>query len=443
MTALLLALLAQEPSPRVTPTVELVRRVLPSVVSIDTPHAEQKPGAPQTFTTGSGTVIHAAGYILTNDHVVRDPGPGKVKFHDDSSFPYRVVARAPREDLALLKINAGRELVPLPLGRSDDLQLGEPVVVIGATGGLANTVSTGIISGLNRQISTDRGAFLQGALQYSAPSSGGNSGGPVINAFGQIIGVVTSKRDDLQNVGFASAADQVGAAVMRMAAPELRGGFRLGFAFDAQAAVTAAGAELRVGDVVTSIDGAPVRHGVDLAISLLDRKPGQRIELGLQRGAVSVTLAEAALDEPVAADGAAPGLAYALYEGQWSSLPDFGALKPASSGRVERPSLALKAEGPFGLRYTGLLKVPAEGLYTFFTRSDDGSRLSVDGKRVVDNDGLHAERTIDGMVRLKAGLHPVVIDFFEAGGEKSLTVSWEGPGIPRQEIPAEAWFTTP
>ena len=97
----------------------------------------------------------------------------------------------------------------------------------------------------------------------------------------------------------------------------------------------------------------------------------------------------------------------------------------------------------YGIQFEGFVKIPEEGLYTFYTSSDDGSRLSIGDEVVVNNDGLHAVQRKSGLVRLPAGLHPVTISFFEQGGDEELVISWEGPGFSLQVVPEEAWFHMP
>jgi S1-C subfamily serine protease len=407
------------------------------------------------FGAGSGTVVHPSGYILTNNHVVQSADNGEVAFYEGKAYRYRVVAQFPPEDLALLKIDAAEPLVPLPMGRSDDLMLGEPVLVIGTPGGLAHTISTGIVSALQRSTAT-QDTFLPWVIQTTAATSGGSSGGPVINALGQQIGVVASRRIDAENVNFAIAADRVREMFPRMIAAEQRYGFLLGMEVDmldekAKVRVVTAGhpaaeAGVRVGDVVCGMGEAAVRHGLDFHIGLIDKKPGDELSFQVRRGDKELTmrarLTELPLAEPVEKKNVAAGLRFAAYRGQWQQLPDFDVLTPLATGTAERPSTAAHPPGGefFGLRFSGLVEVPADGLYTFYTRSDDGSRLYIDDKLVVDNDGLHPAAESAGLMRLKAGLHPIVVTFFEATGDELLDVAWEGPGVKKQQIPPAAYF---
>jgi uncharacterized protein (DUF1800 family) len=142
--------------------------------------------------------------------------------------------------------------------------------------------------------------------------------------------------------------------------------------------------------------------------------------------------------------GARPGLAWRYYEGSWDRLPDFSAIAPAGLGLTSGVSLATAAaKDRYGLRFTGWLQVPAEGFYDLFTNSDEGSRLWIGDRLVVDNDGLHAARDAVGNIGLAAGWHPVRIEFFERSGDDRLAVSWRGPGGGRTPIPDSAFAVDP
>ncbi len=130
------------------------------------------------------------------------------------------------------------------------------------------------------------------------------------------------------------------------------------------------------------------------------------------------------------------GLQYEYYEGAWSSLPDFNALPPTKTGTTPAFDLSPRNRNDnLGFRYRGYLDVPTDGTYTFYTNSDDGSRLSIGSTLVVENDGLHGAQERSGAIGLKAGKHAVTVTFFEREGDEVLTVSYAGPGIAKQVIP--------
>ena len=131
------------------------------------------------------------------------------------------------------------------------------------------------------------------------------------------------------------------------------------------------------------------------------------------------------------------GLRYHYYEGGLSESPDLDKLTVHSSGTIERFLLTPRRRGSeVAFRFTGMITIPVPGLYQFFTESDDGSRLYLHHKVVVDNWGTHASQEKRGEIELTAGEHPIMVTYFNGGGESRLKVSLAGPGMPKQEIPA-------
>ena len=146
----------------------------------------------------------------------------------------------------------------------------------------------------------------------------------------------------------------------------------------------------------------------------------------------------------VRVNGAQPGLALREFHGAWDKLPDFQKLKPASTGVASDISLrATKTTDPVGLEFTGYVMAPADGLYLFHARSNDGSTLSIDNEVLIDNDGMHKLETRSGIVALKKGYHAIQVRYFDAGGKRGLEVAYEGPGIEKQLIPASALWHAP
>jgi hypothetical protein len=137
--------------------------------------------------------------------------------------------------------------------------------------------------------------------------------------------------------------------------------------------------------------------------------------------------------------GVEPGLRYEVVEGDFKTLPDFDAVTPARTGVAQGFDLSGRTrEQQFAVRFRGYLRAPADGVYRFFVRSDDGSRMWVGDRLVVDNDGLHSPHEESGFVALAAGLHPITVAMFEQAGGFELEVSWSGPGFSRQRVPASA-----
>ncbi|MEO6731287.1 MAG: PA14 domain-containing protein [Ferruginibacter sp.] len=139
--------------------------------------------------------------------------------------------------------------------------------------------------------------------------------------------------------------------------------------------------------------------------------------------------------------GTVNGLDYSYYEGSWSSLPQFSSLNPIKTGTVNNFDLSPANRGDqFGFSFTGFIDVPSDGQYTFYTSSDDGSNLYIDGVLVVANDGLHSSTERSGIIGLQAGKHAISGLFFEQEGDEVFNVSYQGMGILKQAIPASALY---
>lgn len=187
--------------------VDLYNRVNPGVVSVY-----------MQLGGGSGFIIDPEGYIVTNNHVIAEGGEITIRFHDGDTRTAELVGTDPQADIALLKVDAAPgELTALPLGDSNALQVGQLVVAIGSPFGLANTMTTGIVSGLSRALPTEElglGANFQtpDVIQTDAAINPGNSGGPLLNLDGEVIGVNTAIESPVRansGVGFAVPANVV------------------------------------------------------------------------------------------------------------------------------------------------------------------------------------------------------------------------------------------
>jgi hypothetical protein len=149
-------------------------------------------------------------------------------------------------------------------------------------------------------------------------------------------------------------------------------------------------------------------------------------------------------DKPKAADKTPEliaGLDYKYFEGDWDLIPDFDGMTPKESGAADKFDLSKrKRDDMFGFKFSGFIDIKAEGKYTFYLASDDGSRLYIGPYEVIDNDGLHGADEKKGDIKLKPGKHAISIHFFEKTGGEALTVSYEGTGVTKQEIPATVLF---
>lgn len=135
------------------------------------------------------------------------------------------------------------------------------------------------------------------------------------------------------------------------------------------------------------------------------------------------------------------GLSYEYFEGSWTNLPAFASLTPVKSGACSTFTLSVRnKDASYGIRFTGYIDIPADGSYTFYTTSDDGSRLFIGTDTIVDNDGSHGAQERSGTALLKAGKHAITVDYFQGAGGQELTVSWQGPGVVKAAIPAAHLF---
>lgn len=171
-------------------TVEGVASVVcPSIVEIET-YGDAK--GEQLSGTGSGIISSEDGYIITNAHVLTNGKSFHVIMSDETEYPATVIGKDNKTDLAVIKIE-GSDFPAAVMGNSDEVVLGESVVAIGNPAGLSGSVTNGIVSGLNRQIRSDATGFDMNCIQTNAAISPGNSGGALVNMYGQVIGITSSK----------------------------------------------------------------------------------------------------------------------------------------------------------------------------------------------------------------------------------------------------------
>lgn len=289
---------------RRTRVVEVVERTRNSVVNISsTQTVRYQRSSPFAFfndqffvkpetTNGSGFVIHKDGYIVTNHHVVARSADHQVTFADGRAYEAVVIAYDRRRDLAVLKIEPDEPLVPLKLGRSDDIMVGEEAIAIGNPFGLENTVTRGVISAVNRKIRFDTDVEYPSLIQTDASINPGNSGGPLLNILGELIGVNTAIRPEAENVGFAIPVDRLRDILPDMLDITNLHQVQFGMRVEGETAEVvqlksgspAAKAGIRLGDIVTDIDGSRIKRDVDFYIAMLDHRAGDVVPMALNRG---------------------------------------------------------------------------------------------------------------------------------------------------------------
>ena len=268
----------------------------------------------QAMALGSGFVVDHSGYILTNNHVVDGATRVRVKLPNDSTeYPAKVIGTDPELDLAVVKIDASKDLNPLPLGNSDAMQTGDWVVAIGSPFGLDQTMTAGIISAKGRDLG-DPGHQIQRFLQTDAAINHGNSGGPLLNIDGQVIGIntmIASGSGNFEGIGFALPINLAVNSYNQIVktGKVSRGAIGIKFARGENAALLkaygastgvfvqsvdsdgpAAKAGMRAADIIVGVNGQPVKDGDQLVTMISDTHPGATVNVKVLRDGKTLEL---------------------------------------------------------------------------------------------------------------------------------------------------------
>jgi S1-C subfamily serine protease len=302
------------------------------------------PETQQSEATGTGFVIDGSGHILTNYHVIAGASNVTVGFDDNKTVQAKVLGTDPQNDLALLSVDtAGLKLDPLPLGDSASAQVGDPVLAIGNPFGLDRTLTTGVVSALQREIQAPNGFAIQHVIQTDAPINPGNSGGPLLDAAGRVIGI----NSQIETGGSGNGNVGIGFAVpintAKKLLPELKRAGTVVHAYlgitgvtidqslselqlkadrgilvqNVQASGPAAAAGIHGGsvdsqvsgqslmlggDVIVALDGKPLNSMDELSAAIARHQPGDKVKLDLLRNGsqqtVTVTLGKAPAQAP-------------------------------------------------------------------------------------------------------------------------------------------------
>jgi serine protease Do len=274
--------------------VEIARAVKPAVVNVSVRGA-RKEMRRTARGLGSGFVINADGYVITNNHVVDEAADIRVKFADGRDLPGKVIGRDPKTDLALLKVEA-RGLPVIPVGDSSRLEVGEPVMAVGNPFGLEQTVTTGIVSATGRSIGA--GPY-DDFIQTDASINPGNSGGPLINARGEVVGfaiptnIVKPIVTQLASTGRV-VRGWLGVSIQPMTS-ELAKTFGISetsgaLVSDVTESSPAQKAGLKQGDVIVRYDGRPVGRIGDLPRAVAETPVGRTVQLEVLRDGKKMTL---------------------------------------------------------------------------------------------------------------------------------------------------------
>ena len=288
---------------------ERAEKVLPSTVGIVSYIQNQQSIFGGEQSQGSGIIISADGYIVTNEHVISGATSIKVVLQDDSEYNATLVGSDERTDLAVLKIDA-TGLTPAEFGNSDQMQIGEQVIAIGNPGGLelAGTVTVGYVSAVNRSITTTNGNTVN-CIQTDAAINPGNSGGALVNTYGQVIGINSQKiaATDYEGIGFAISINEAqpiindliqygyvrGRVVMGITMQMIDQTYAAIYGYQpgigvvsVEAGSPAEEAGLVAGDIITAIDGQSITTQEELNSLLEQYSPGDTITLTVYRQSV-------------------------------------------------------------------------------------------------------------------------------------------------------------
>lgn len=320
---------------RETPVVQAVKAVSPAVVNINAEYLEQAQQNPfqgfrgdpmmQEFfrdffeygrqrqekraSLGSGVIIDGQrGLVLTNAHVIERAGAIKVTMMDAREFDAEIVGSDVNSDLAVLKLNYSGTLPSVEMGRSDDLMIGETVIAIGNPFGFSNTVTTGVISALGRNIKTDNQTY-HNFMQIDASINPGNSGGPLLNINGQLIGINTAVYAGGQGIGFAIPINQAKRIIndlvkygevvppwtglnvkpvdKRLAAylGDIKSGVVVSFVEKGSPAYNAG---IHTGDLIFEVGGRPVQNPSEFQSYVMEYAPGDEIVFSMVKGTEKV-----------------------------------------------------------------------------------------------------------------------------------------------------------
>jgi serine protease Do len=308
--------------PEESVVINVVKQVRPSVVNINTESQVQTMfGVFPQQGAGSGVIVRPDGYILTNNHVVQGATTIKVTLIGGKVLTGRIIGRDPLADLAIIKVDTKDPLPSARLGASGSLQVGQLAIAIGNPFGLGSTVTTGVVSALNRNIELPN-LVVENLIQTSAAINPGNSGGALVDSSGAVVGVNTAIIPNAQGIGFAIPSDVARTEMEqlitngRVIRPWI--GVVYGGEVDAQSGkaynlgtdhgvivreVEPGGPALQAGlqprDIITELNGQPVDNWNDFVHDIVTRKIGEKVNLGIVRDGAPRTMTVTLSERPV------------------------------------------------------------------------------------------------------------------------------------------------
>jgi serine protease Do len=283
---------------RETPIVQAVRKTRDGIITIRVDRRGNWGNKKEVV--GTGVIVDERGYAVTNRHVVKGADHVAVVLADHSEVAARVLTEDAHHDMAILRLSSEKKLKALTFAPGSDLMVGETVIAIGHPFGYVNTVSTGIISALDREITMPEGEVLTNLIQTNASINPGNSGGPLLNINGELIGINVALREGAQGIAFALNAD----TVQQVLSKHLSAGkvSRVGHGIRCKEVVRdeaaarqqvvvddvaprspAAAAGLKPGDVLVELARRPVSNRFDVERALWHCKPGDCVQAAIVR----------------------------------------------------------------------------------------------------------------------------------------------------------------
>jgi serine protease Do len=311
--------------PRRTPVVEAVQKTRSAIVTVK---VEKGGNWGRREVVGTGVVVDGRGYVVTNRHVVT--GAERIIVHtvDGDEYPAKLLTEDALHDLAVLTLDGVRRLPELAFAPSSDLMVGETVIAVGHPFGYTNSVSTGIVSAIGREVTMPSGETLSNLIQTDASINPGNSGGPLLNVNGELVGINVALREGAQGIAFALPAETVQRALAKILSANRLSRVAHGLVCNervledgpvrqqvlveqvtSQSPADRAG--LQRGDVIVRIADRPVGNRFDIERALWTSQAGQSVEVRVLREGVamraSITLASS-IEGQVATnkDGAKP-----------------------------------------------------------------------------------------------------------------------------------------
>ena len=402
---------------RITPIVRVFQAASPAVVFIQTQGTTDprrdifgRIFSQRVSGAGSGVVIRKEGFIITNYHVVRNADKITVNFDkefDDADYRATLVSYVEEEDLALLKIQGDRSFPTIPLGRSGDLMAGETVVAIGNPYGQTVTVTQGIISGLHRNVPVPQGdgrvLEFPDLIQTDAAINSGNSGGPLLNINGELIGINTAMNVQAQNIGFAIPVDRVRSVLEnQLLSPETAPAW-LGFEIEpgdhlCVARVVpgspAAKAGMKPGDCIVSVAGEKVVNQDEYRAARVGLAPWSGTELQIERRGQKQRIELEPWDRDVGFLYEHVGLQVETRpsrQGAWLYVTGIRPESPAAGVGLE-PGDLIDALRPQLRGWRNMAVETREQLANLLSSLPEGTQVDIEILRDLDKDALYSPR---------------------------------------------------